>query len=139
MADFDTSILDDVKKTLGLASDYNVFDQEIIIFINTALSTLTQLGLGPDTGYLITDKEAKWSDFIGTERSYAAVQSYVYLRVRLLFDPPTVGYVLTSMEKQLEEMTWRVNAQREYIVHPLPPPDLPDPDDEVLILDGGRP
>ena len=84
------SILTSVKKMLGPEEDYEHFDPDLIIHINSVLATLNQLGVGPDEGFSIEDKNAKWSDFITDERLLNLVPTYVYLKVRLLFDPPTV-------------------------------------------------
>lgn len=111
------SILTTVKQVLGITEDYEVFDTDIILHINTAFGTLNQLGIGPDEGFQILDKSAEWSEFLDTEIRYNPVKSYIYLRVRLLFDPPSAAYVLTSFEKQLDELTWRINTSREDIVH----------------------
>jgi hypothetical protein len=107
------SILTSTKKILGLPDDYTVFDLDVIMHINSVFSTLNQLGIGPDLGFMIEDKSAVWSDFLGTDPRLNSVKQYVFLRVKLIFDPPDVGYVLTSMEKQIEELGWRLNVVRE--------------------------
>ena len=109
------SILISTKKILGIAEDYTVFDLDIITHINSAFSTLTQLGVGPATGFQIEDASAVWADFIDTEfdLQYNAIKSYVFLRVRFLFDPPATSYLITAYEKQIEELEWRLNAHRE--------------------------
>lgn len=128
------SILNSIKTTLGLADDYTAFDQEIILHINSVLGTLNQLGIGPDDGFAITDDTQTWEEFLGAgpdgnpvEKRYNPVKSYVSIRVKLLFDPPQVGYVLTAMEKMKEEAEWRINAMREDIVHPYVAPVVPAP------------
>jgi hypothetical protein len=109
------SILTSTKKILGIAEDYTVFDHDIITHINTAFSTLTQLGVGPPEGFMIEDASALWTDFdpIDDDRNYNAVKSYIFLRVRLLFDPPTTSYLITALERQLQELEWRLNVHRE--------------------------
>lgn len=108
------SILTSVKKALGLDPDYTPFDVDVVIHINSALSTLNQLGVGPPEGYSITDSSALWSDFLGVyESRLEFVKTYVYLKVRLIFDPPTAGFVLTSIEKQILELEWRINVECE--------------------------
>lgn len=109
------SILKSTKKVLNLADDYDVFDQDIIMHINTALSTLNQLGVGPDEGFMIEDDSATWEAFLGTDPRLNHVKTYVYLRVRMLFDPPTTGHHVTAMEKQVLELEWRLNVQREEV------------------------
>lgn len=109
------SILTSTKKILGIAEDYTVFDLDIITHINTAFSTLTQLGVGPREGFMIEDDSAQWTDFdpVDDDRQYNAVKSYIFLRVRLLFDPPTTSYLITALEKQVQELEWRMNVHRE--------------------------
>ncbi len=108
------SILISTKKILGIAEDYTVFDLDIITHINTAFSTLTQLGVGPANGFMIESSEEKWTDFItDTDLQYNAVKSYVFLRVRHLFDPPTTSYLIAASEKQMQELEWRLNVHRE--------------------------
>lgn len=128
------SILDSIKKVLNLSSDYTPFDQDVIMHINGVFSTLNQLGIGPEDGFMITDATAVWSDFLEGDLRLNNVKNYVYLRVRLLFDPPTVGYLIDSMKEQINELEWRINVQREGIAWTEPDPD---PNEEVL--DGGRP
>ncbi|QGZ17209.1 hypothetical protein SEA_GIANTSBANE_5 [Arthrobacter phage Giantsbane] len=112
------SILDSTKKLLGFESDYTAFDLDIILHINTVFFTLTQLGIGPETGFSIEDKEAKWADFIGAE-NLQAVKSYMGLRVRLLFDPPSSSFALESFNKQAEQLEWRLHVHMEGVRYPL--------------------
>lgn len=107
------SILTSTKKILGIAEDYTVFDLDIITHINTAFSTLTQLGVGPAEGFMIEDAEAEWPDFIVDDYQYNSVKSYVFLKVRQLFDPPQTSYLITATEKQIQELEWRLNVHRE--------------------------
>ena len=107
------SILTSTKKILGIAEDYTVFDVDIITHINTAFSTLTQLGVGPPDGFMIQDAEAKWQDFVADDLQYNSVRSYVFLRVRHLFDPPTTSYLIEASERQIKELEWRLNVHRE--------------------------
>lgn len=117
------SILTSTKKILGIEADYVVFDLDIITHINTALSTLTQLGIGPSEGFMIEDADAEWEDFIGDDNRFNAVKSYVFLKVRQLFDPPTTSYLIGAVEKQIEELEWRLSSNRESTgwVNPNPP------------------
>lgn len=120
----ETSILNSTKKVLGIAEDYTVFDQDIITHINTAFSTLTQLGVGPAEGFMIEDATAVWTDFITDgDLQYNSVKSYVFLRVKNLFDPPQTSYLIASSERQIEELEWRLNIHREETgwVDPDPP------------------
>jgi hypothetical protein len=118
------SILKSTKKTLGLAEDYLVFDQDIITHINSVFSTLTQLGVGPTEGYMIEGDQDLWEDFIADDPTYNSVKSYVYLRVRMLFDPPITSFAIDAIERQIKELEWRLNQNREETewVDPNPPP-----------------
>jgi hypothetical protein len=107
------SILKSTKKILGIADDYPVFDLDVITHINTAFSTLTQLGVGPSAGFTIEDDDPVWADFIGTGPQYHAVKSYVFLKVRSLFDPPQTSYLINAMNEQIRELEWRLNTRRE--------------------------
>jgi hypothetical protein len=127
------SILNSTKKILGIAEDYTVFDLDIITHINSAFSTLTQLGVGPPSGFMIEDATAVWSDFIpdypegsessGDDYQYNSVKSYVFLKTKHLFDPPTTSYLITASEKQIEELEWRLNSHREETAWTDPDPD----------------
>lgn len=113
-----TSILSDTKKTLGLEDDYTPFDSELVLHINSALSDLNQLGVGPEAGFEITGKDEGWELFLENDPRLNSVKSYLYLRCRLLFDPPSNSAVLMSIEKMLERAEWRINHAREEIAHP---------------------
>ena len=103
------SILVSIKALLGPDSDYDVVDQDIIIFINSALSTLNQLGVGPKGGFQITGTDETWSDFIGDDTKLNMVKSYIFMKVKLAFDPPSSSFVLSAYEKACEEYEWRLN------------------------------
>jgi hypothetical protein len=107
------SILISTKKILGLAAEYTAFDLDVITHINTAFSTLTQLGIGPAEGFMIEDDTAVWTDFIPVDLQFNSVKSYVFLRVRQLFDPPQTSYLIDAMDKQIKELEWRLNVHRE--------------------------
>lgn len=107
------SILDNVKKLVGVEPDYTAFDLDLIIHINSVFSTLQQLGIGPDEAFMIEDREKTWADLLGTAKNLNAVKSYVYLRVRLLFDPPASSFAIDSMQKQANELEWRLMVQAE--------------------------
>ena len=121
----ETSILTSTKKILGIAADYTVFDLDIITHINTAFSTLTQLGVGPAEGFMIEDDQAVWDDYIVDDLQYNSVKTYIYLRVRQLFDPPTTSYLIAAFQKQIEELEWRLNVHREETEWTDPDPDPP--------------
>lgn len=116
------SILISTKKILGIAEDYTAFDLDIITHINTAFSTLTQLGVGPPEGFMIEDDEALWEDYT-EDLQFNAVKSYVFLRVRQLFDPPTTSYLIAAQERQITELEWRLNTHREETGWIDPDPD----------------
>lgn len=107
------SILTSTKKVLGISADYTAFDLDIITHINAAFSTLTQLGVGPADGFMIEDADVEWYDYIENDIQLNTVKSYVFLKVRQLFDPPTTSYLITAMEKQIQELEWRLNVNRE--------------------------
>lgn len=109
----EVSILLSTKKILGLAPDYTVFDHDIITHINTAFSILTQLGIGPPNGFMIEDAEPVWFEFVEDDMQLNSVKTYVYLKVRQLFDPPQTSYLIAAMERQIQELEVRMNIHRE--------------------------
>lgn len=105
------SILDSVKKKLGMDPEImKEFDADIIDAINMALNTLTQFGLGPIEGFVIHDNSATWSDFLGNDKRLNMARSYVYIKVRLLFDPPQSSYAVTALQEQAKEFEFRLNT-----------------------------
>lgn len=104
------SILTSIKKLLGISEEYTQFDDDIIMHINTVFLNLTQLGVGPEKGFTIEDDTAEWTDFIGNNTQLQAVRSYVYLKVKLLFDPPLSSSVTDSMNRMISELEWRLNV-----------------------------
>ena len=112
MADMNGSILDSIKKNLGIVPEYTAFDDQIILDINAAFSTLHQLGFGPDEGFEITGIDEFWSDIIEEPR-FNFVKSYVCMKVRVLFDPPTSSYALDALNKQIAEYEWRIKSEIE--------------------------
>jgi hypothetical protein len=109
----ETSILKSIKKLLGIPDDYNVFDHDVMTHINSAFSTLTQLGIGPSTGFMIEDDSAEWADFLADDKQYNAVKTYIALRVRQIFDPPSTSYLISAFNDQIKELEWRLNTYRE--------------------------
>lgn len=105
------SILTSIKKLLGITEEYEAFDADIIMHINTVFTILNQLGVGAD-GFYITDKTAVWSDFL-SDRKIEAVKTYVGLKVRTMFDPPTNSAVMQAMDKSISELEWRLNVAAE--------------------------
>ena len=101
------SILTSIKKLLGIEEEYTHFDADLIIHINSVLSILGQIGIGPEGGFFITSDETTWSEFI-TWDDYSMVKSYTYLKVKLLFDPPLSSAAIESINRQISELEWRL-------------------------------
>lgn len=108
--DISDSILLSVKKMLGIPPEYEQFDPEIIIHINSVFSILTQLGVGSDEGFSIKDSTASWSDYIPEGKAVEDIKTYVYLKVRLIFDPPQSSAAIEAMKQLASEFEWRINV-----------------------------
>ena len=107
------NILSSIKTLLGIQeTDFN-FDDEIIMNINSVFMTLNQLGVGPTTVFKIVDESATWASFFGTRVDLESVKSYVYLKVRMLFDPPQNSFLVDAIERQISEFEWRLQVQTE--------------------------
>lgn len=104
------SILNSIKKLLGISSDETHFDPDIIMHINSVFSILCQLGVGPSTSFSIQDENANWDDFTEEYANYNDVKTYMYLKVKLLFDPPLNSSVLSAMERQISELEFRLSV-----------------------------
>ena len=107
------SILTSIKKLLGIAEDYTAFDTDIMIHINSVFMILTQLGVGPANGFRITGAYETWEEFVSDGIVADAVKTYVYLKVRLLFDPPTSSAVMDAINRSISEYEWRLNVAAE--------------------------
>lgn len=107
------SILTSIKKMLGITEDYEHFDADIIMHINSVFTILTQLGVGPSEGFRIEDSSATWVDFLSDNEKLDSVKSYMHLRVKLLFDPPLNSTVIESMNRMINEFEWRLNVEVE--------------------------
>ena len=105
------SILTSIKKLLGITEEYEHFDSDLIMHINSVFMILTQLGVGPSDGFYITDKMTTWDDFIPRGKSLESVKSYMYMKVKLLFDPPQSSAVMESMKNMISEFEWRLNLE----------------------------
>jgi hypothetical protein len=127
------SILSSTKKVLGIAEDYTAFDADVLMHINSVFSTLHQLGIGPLAGFMIEDKDAVWSDFLLNDLRLNNIKTYMYLRVRMLFDPPATSFHIGAMKEQIQELEWRINIQREEEAWVDPDPDL-IPSEEPLMI-----
>lgn len=111
--DVTSSILDSVKKVCGISDDYDVFDQDLLIFINGVILELTQNGIGSKNGFTVTDKNSMWHDFLGDFPNPGAVATYISLKVKILFDPPSSSFVIDAYKKQLDELIWRLNIEAD--------------------------
>ena len=107
------SILTSIKKLLGITEEYDQFDPDIIMHINSVFMILTQLGVGPAEGFSIEDDTAVWTDFIQDVKKLESVKTYVYLKVKLAFDPPLSSAVIESMNRLINELEWRLNVAAE--------------------------
>lgn len=110
------SILNTIKKMLGITEDYTVFDMDIIVNINSVFSTLIQLGVGSKEGFVITDSLSTWADLLTTEEEqskFSFVIQYVYIQVKLVFDPPASSFVLDAYANRAKELEWRLNVMEE--------------------------
>ena len=108
------SILTSIKKLLGIAEEYTHFDNDIIMHINSVFTTLTQLGVGPSEGFYIEDDSTYWTDFIEDMTKIQAIKTYIYLKVKLVFDPGSIGSsTLAAYERQIQELEWRLNLIAE--------------------------
>ncbi len=122
------SILTSTKKILGLQEDYEVFDLDVITQINAAFSLLNQLGVGPSDGFSIEDSEAVWADYDIPSNQLHLVKTYIWLKVRVNFDPPGTSFLLESANNQIKEYEWRLNVFREVEL----PPFVPDLESEEV-------
>ena len=117
-------ILADTKFALGVVDSDTSFDPALIMYINGVFPDLTQFGIGPELGFEITGDSEDWSDFYGSDIRYNSVANYLYLRVRMLFDPPATSYLINAFTAQIEKLEWRITHQVESL--------LPIPGEEVV-------
>lgn len=104
------SILVSIKKMLGITEEYTHFDRDIIMHINSVFMILNQLGVGPSEGFRIEDDLATWDEYITETDNLDAVKSYMYLKVKMLFDPSLSSSVMNAMEQTIKELEWRLNV-----------------------------
>ena len=124
MSTIPESILTSTKKVLGLPAENTDFDVDVIMHINSVLAILHQMGIGPTDGFAIEDATPTWTDFLADVNPLNDVKSYTFLRVRMMFDPPPTSFHLESMQKQIDEIGWRISTYRESLqLLPAPPPD----------------
>lgn len=106
----EASILRTIKGLLGPDDDYDVFDQDIIVFINSAIATLTQVGIGPSEGFRITGPNETWDDLVEGAEDLESVKEYIYMKVKMAFDPPTSSFVMSAYQDTCNELLWRLNV-----------------------------
>lgn len=128
------SILKSIKKPLGLPDDYDAFDEDVLMHINSVFSTLEQLGATPKGGFLVTGETEKWADFLGDIKQAMMVKSYVYLKVRLLFDPPQTSFLLDSIQKQISEYEWRLSVMEFVFADPSTNP-IPEENSRLTAIE----
>lgn len=140
------SILKSVKKIVNIDESYTVFDPDILMHINSALNTMTDLGIGPEAGFMIEDADAAWATLLEGNKNLNSVKTYIALKVRMAFDPPTTSFGIAAMENQIKELEWRLSVRRENLDwrEPVRPPEFPDDpdepnwgDDPPLVISGG--
>ena len=107
------SILISTKKVLGIGESYTAFDPDIVMHLNSAFSTLNQLGVGPANGFFITDETDIWDDLDIPDNQLHLVKTFVFLKTRILFDPPGTSFLMEAMSNQIKEFEWRLNVFRE--------------------------
>ena len=112
--EYTESILDSIKKLLGITSDINSFDMDIIIHINSVFMALRQMGVGPKDGFSIEGNVEIWTDFSENIGLIEAVKTYIYLKVRLIFDPPASSSVIEVYNQQIKELEWRLYSEVEF-------------------------
>ena len=115
----DESILTSIKKLLGIAEEYTHFDADIVMCINNVFNMLTQLGVGPRTGFVIRDNVATWGDLLGTDSRLEMVKGYVHQRVRIMFDPPQNASLAKIFQDEAKELEWRIMIAADQTEHDL--------------------
>lgn len=104
------SILTSIKKLLGIPAEYEHFDQDLIMHINSVFMILNQLGVGPEEGFHIEDDTVFWQDYVEDPDELQAIKSYIHLKTKLLFDPPASGTIMECYKQMINEMEWRLNV-----------------------------
>lgn len=111
------SILTSIKKLLGIAEEYTAFDADILMHINSVIMILRQMGIGPEEGFAVTSKADTWTDYLGDAENilrFASIRSYIFLKVRQLFDPPTSGTVAEASKALIAELEYRLYAEAHW-------------------------
>lgn len=114
------SILNSVKLAVNLTPDNPEFDSIIVMYINSAFATLSQIGVGPVKGFRIDDATTTWDDFLKGDDRFNSAKDYISMKVRLAFDPPGTSFHLSAMQEALKELEFRLNVAREYTIYGLP-------------------
>lgn len=109
------SILITIKKMIGFDKDYDYFDQDLIVQINSCFAILSDLDLGPEDGFHITGKDEKWSEYTFTPSYIGMVKNYIYIKTKLVFDRPETSYAIESLTKMAAELEWRLHMESERI------------------------
>ncbi len=105
------SILQTIKRMIGPSILSNEFDTDLVVHINSVLFDLNELGVGPEEGFVITGETETWGDFLGAETTkLEAIKTFIFMKVKMIFDPPTVGGVINAYEKLIKEYEWRINV-----------------------------
>lgn len=107
------SILTSIKKMLGITEEYTHFDQDLIMHINSVFTILMQLGVGPENGFFIGDKFATWNDYMEDSAKLQFVKTYIYLKVKMMFDPPISSAVSESTKRLIDELEWRITVSTD--------------------------
>lgn len=107
------SILISIKKLLGITEEDTSFDTDIVIHINSVFSELTQIGFGPKEGYFITGKDNLWSEVIQDKKTLEMIKTYIYLKVKIIFDPPLSSSTLETYKQEVQRYEWRINSEVE--------------------------
>lgn len=111
------SILVSIKKFIGIPDDYNIFDPDLILLINSEFSTLHQIGVGTSSAFKIEDESSVWSDFSGDKDYIESVKELIGIRVKLIFDPPTNSFLVEALKSKADELIWRLNVADDPVVH----------------------
>lgn len=121
-----SSILNTIKKLLGMTPEYTAYDEDVTVAINTVFNTLYQLGVGPETPFSIEDKNTTWDMYTEDRKTIEMVKTYIFLKVKLIFDPPLNSSVLESYKQMASEYEWRLNVEDDIIRHYVPEEDNHD-------------
>lgn len=138
MKDIYESILESIKKLIGIDKDYGAFDIDLIIAINGVFTVLNQLGVGPGKEFAITGPDETWLDFFGVTNAINLVKPYMYLKCKLIFDPPSTGVLHEAIERQISEFEWRIMIQADPASRPGEPNESETPDTSTDLEEPGN-